>query len=128
MATPERPVAPPRQPGSTPADARRSQASRVRSAVRTQLAQSQRRRQELSHALWSLRRDLREFRSQVRMRLREMSHEAATRRTPSPKSVAIAAAAHAAAIAALAAPPTPIVTITPPAPADAPAPIRQEPR
>ena len=73
MATQSRPVA-------TPAEIRRSHATRVRSAVRTQLQRSQRRRQELSHALCALRRDLREFRNQVRMRLREMSHVVATRR------------------------------------------------
>jgi hypothetical protein len=77
MASPENPAAPPAQ---TLADARRSHARRVRSAVRMQLALSQRRRQELSHALYALRRDLREFRDQVRMRLRESSREA-TRRT-----------------------------------------------
>ena len=73
MAIPERPFA-------SPAAARRTQASRVRTAVRTQLAKSQRRRQELSHALRALRHDLRELRSQVRMRLRELSHEVASRR------------------------------------------------
>jgi hypothetical protein len=84
MAKPASPVTSP----STPAADRRSQASRVRTAVRTQLAQSRRRRHELSQALYALRRELREFRSQVRMRLREMSQEVATRRTPSPKVVA----------------------------------------
>ena len=101
MAASERPVAPlakvpaveaPRESRSTPADARRSQASRVRTEVRTQLARSQRRRHELSHALGALRRDLREFRSQVRMRLREMSHEALARRTAPPKQVTLGAA------------------------------------
>jgi hypothetical protein len=72
---------------STPAVDRRSQASRARTAVRTQLAQSRRRRHELSQALCALRRELREFRSQVRMRLREKGQEVATRRTPSPKAV-----------------------------------------
>ena len=78
MATPDRPAVPPRM---TPADARRSQASRVRTAVRTQLAASQRRRHELSLALSALRRDLREFRDQVRSRLRSASREILTRRT-----------------------------------------------
>jgi hypothetical protein len=78
MATPERPAATPRM---TPAEARRSQASRVRSAVRTQLAISQRRRQELSLALCALRQDLREFRNQVRSRLRAASRDIVTRRT-----------------------------------------------
>ena len=74
MAKRDRPVA--------PAAARRSHATSVRSAVRTQLERSQRRRHELSYALSALRRDLREFRNQVRVRLREMSHAVAARRAP----------------------------------------------
>jgi hypothetical protein len=82
------PVAPPAPPPQqTRASARYTQAARVRSAVRTQLAHSRRRRQELSHALGILRRDLRQFRSQVRTRLLAISHEAATRRAASARPV-----------------------------------------
>ena len=82
MAKPDRHVAPsvslpavtpPRQSHPEPTAIRRSQASRVRTSVRTQLARSQRRRRELSYASSLLRRHLREFRSHVRLRLREMS-------------------------------------------------------
>jgi len=100
----------------------------VRTAVRTQLALSQRRRRELSHALGALRRDLREFRSQVRMRLREMSHEVTSRRLASLRSIApaermpeVMAAVPAPLVPAL--PPIPAVT-----PADRPALTPQEPR
>ena len=68
------------RPAVTLAVARRDHASRVRKAVRTQLARSQRRRQELSHALSALRRDLREFRNQIRTRLRELAHTVAASR------------------------------------------------
>jgi hypothetical protein len=64
---------------------RHPHAATVRAAVRTQLAHNQRRRQELSQALGTLRRDLRDFRCQVRTRLRQISHEAAKRRTASAK-------------------------------------------
>jgi hypothetical protein len=84
----ERPAVPPPASRQTPAAARHSHASRVRTAVRTQLALSQRRRRELSHALRALRHDLREFRSQVRMRLRDLTHEIATRRLSRPKPAA----------------------------------------
>jgi hypothetical protein len=66
-------VTPPRQSHSEPTAIRRSRASRVRTSVRTQLARSHRRRRELSYASSLLRRHLREFRSHVRLRLREMS-------------------------------------------------------
>jgi hypothetical protein len=66
-------VTPPRHTHSEPTAIRRSRASRVRTSVRTQLARSQRRRRELSYASSLLRRHLREFRSHVRLRLREMS-------------------------------------------------------
>jgi hypothetical protein len=57
--------------------ARRMQIGRARSAVRHQLADSQRRRQEISFALILLRRRLLVFRTEVRNRLREII----TRRT-----------------------------------------------
>ena len=91
MAKPDRHVAPsvslpavtpPRQSHPEPAAIRRSQASRVRTSVRTQLARSQRRRRELSYASSLLRRHLREFRSHVRLRLREMSLAIIGRRIP----------------------------------------------
>ena len=59
--------------------ARRMQIGHVRAAVRTHLAESQRRRQELSEALVGLRRGLLEFRSQLRTRLREMTHGLASK-------------------------------------------------
>ena len=62
------------------AAARRMQIGHVRAAVRTQLADSHRRRQELSQALVSLRQGLVEFRTRLRTRLREMSHELANRK------------------------------------------------
>jgi hypothetical protein len=102
MVKPEPPVAPtanaPRvaaertEPKPTPAH--RAHVGRVRSAVRTQLAQSHRRRQELSDALLTLRRNLRGFRSQVRSRLLEIS----SRRT-APKAPTVP-------------PPTPAVPVT----------------
>lgn len=75
-------VTPPRQSHSEPTAIRRSQASRVRTSVRTQLARSQRRRREMSYASSLLRRHLREFRSHVRLRLREMSLAIIGRKTP----------------------------------------------
>jgi hypothetical protein len=96
MVKPELPVAPtvnaprvtvPRtEPKPTPAH--RAHVEGMRNAVRTQLAQSHRRRQELSDALVTLRRNLRGFRSQVRSRLREISLEIASRRTP-PKAPSV---------------------------------------
>jgi hypothetical protein len=62
------------------AAARRMQIGHVRAAVRSQLADSQRRRQELSQALATLRKGLVDFRTQLRSRLREMSHELAHRK------------------------------------------------
>ena len=64
----------PRTPASTAAAVRRSQASRARSDVRAQLVESQRRRREWSFALFALRQGLREFRNEMRMRLRQPSH------------------------------------------------------
>jgi hypothetical protein len=101
MAKPANPVAPtvslpavtpPRQTHSAPAAIRRSQASRVRTQVRTQLAQCHRRRRELSYASSLLRRQLKEFRSHVRMRIREMSRAIMALRIPSPDAVLAAPA------------------------------------
>ena len=62
------------------AAARRARVAHVRAVVRTQLADAQRRRQELSQALIGLRQGLIEFRTQLRTRLREKSHELANRK------------------------------------------------
>lgn len=62
---------------------RRTQVGRVRTMVRTQLAQSQRRRQQLSDALVALRQDLLKYRNEVRTRLREISQQAAARKAGS---------------------------------------------
>ena len=94
MAKPVNPVAPaaslragmpPRQTHSAPAAIRRSQAGRVRTAVRTQLARSHRHRRELAYASSMLRRRLRELRSHVRIRLREMSRALAAMRAQPPQ-------------------------------------------
>lgn len=53
------------------ATARRAHIGEVRAAVRTQIVESYRRRQELADALNRLRRGLTEFRSQLRTRLRK---------------------------------------------------------
>jgi hypothetical protein len=62
------------------AAARRVAIGRARAAVRAQLATSLRQRQEVSFTLVCLRRSLREFRSDVRARLREIGREAISRR------------------------------------------------
>ncbi len=62
------------------AAARRARIALVRAAVRSQLADSQRRRQEVSQAIVALRRGLIEFRTQLRSRLRNISHELANRK------------------------------------------------
>ena len=91
MAKPVNPVAPvmslpagtpPRQTHAAPTAIRRCRAGRVRTSVRTQLARSQRRRRELAYASSLLRRHLREFRSHVRRRLRDMSLAILGRGTP----------------------------------------------
>ena len=58
------------------AAARRTHISRVRAAVRHQLAQSYRRRREVSRALADLRDSLNEMRNEVRVRLRTLSQKA----------------------------------------------------
>jgi hypothetical protein len=63
------------------AAARRMQVGQVRAAVRTQLAHSHLRRQEVSQALGQLREGLLEFRTKVRSRLRESGGEIANRKT-----------------------------------------------
>jgi hypothetical protein len=60
---------------------RRIQAGKTRAAVRAQLASSQRQRQEISFALVRLRHGLLEFRSEVRSRLRQISSDAARKRS-----------------------------------------------
>ena len=60
--------------------ARRTQIGRARAAVRAQLADSFRHRQDISSALVRLRLGLREFRGEVRNRLREIASVAAHRR------------------------------------------------
>ena len=121
MAKVRRPIVPAGDPPPAPlvtppassapsarADLRSTQAAHVRATVRRQLAHSQRRRQELSHALGALRRDLREMRTQVRTRLREMSYHATSRRPALAKAAAAAAAASAPLIMA---PEPPVVTL-----------------
>jgi hypothetical protein len=61
--------------------ARRTQIGNARVAVRHQLADSQRHREEISFALVRLRRGLLVFRSEVRHRLRQIAEAAALRRT-----------------------------------------------
>lgn len=60
--------------------ARQARIAHVRAVVRTQLAESKRRRQEMSQALVTLRKGLVDFRTQLRSRLRKMSHELANRK------------------------------------------------
>lgn len=60
--------------------ARRTQIGRARAAVRAQLADSFRHRQDISSALVRLRLGLRDFRGEVRTRLREIASAAAHRR------------------------------------------------
>jgi hypothetical protein len=61
--------------------ARRTQIGHARAAVRHQLADSQRHRQQISFALVRLRRRLLVFRSEVRNRLQQIGIAASTRRT-----------------------------------------------
>jgi hypothetical protein len=64
------------------ASARRAHIGEVRAAVRTQIVESYRRRQELSDALTRLRRGLTEFRSQLRRRLHKRSPAGKLSTTP----------------------------------------------
>ena len=61
--------------------ARRTQIGEARAAVRQQLADSQRHRQEISFALGRLRRHLLVFRGEVRNKLREIGAAVINRRT-----------------------------------------------
>jgi hypothetical protein len=60
---------------------RRTHANHVRSVVRAHIVKSSRRRQEVANALRVLRQQLRVRRIQLRTRLREISQQAAGRRT-----------------------------------------------
>lgn len=64
------------------ATARRAHIGEVRAAVRTQIVESYRRRQELADALNRLRRGVTEFRSQLRTRLRKGSSASKRSTTP----------------------------------------------
>jgi hypothetical protein len=72
--------------------ARRMQIGHARAALRDQLADSQRHRQQISFALVRLRRRLLVFRSEVRNRLREMAAAADIRRTGKKVTITNAAA------------------------------------
>jgi hypothetical protein len=58
--------------------ARRARIAHVRAAARHHVADSQRRRRELSQALVALRQGLLQFRSRLRNTLREKSHAVIT--------------------------------------------------
>jgi hypothetical protein len=71
--------------------ARRTEIGNARAAVRHQLADSQRHRQDISFSLVRLRRRLLVFRGEVRHRLREIAAAAAIRRTGKKASITNAA-------------------------------------